>query len=50
MFFNDYRANHQERRMAICEETEKNTFSDGVSLAWFRESLRMQDVLDNWVL
>ena len=48
--FNDYRANHQERRMAICEETEKNTFSDGVSLAWFRESLRMQDVLDNWVL
>lgn len=47
---NQYRANHNTRRNAICEEIEKSLISDGASLLWWREHLRIQQVLESYML
>lgn len=50
-FFNEFVNMKLGRRMAICEELEKNISGDGkTSLTGLREHLRLQDVLDSWVL
>jgi len=49
-FYHNYRNSHPERRMAICEEIERTIVVDNITLAWFRENLRLQDVLNIWML
>jgi hypothetical protein len=50
-FYNEYLNAQSGRRMAICEELEKLISGDGkTSLNGLREHLRLQDVLDSWVL
>lgn len=49
-FYHNYRNAHPERRMAICEEIERNIVVDNITLSWFRENLRLQDVLNIWML
>jgi len=50
-FFNEFVNLKSGRRMAICEELEKSISGDGkTSLTGLREHLRLQDVLDSWVL
>lgn len=50
-FFNEFVNAKCGRRKAICEELEKTISGDGkASLTSLREHLRLQDVLDSWVL
>ena len=49
-FYHNYRNAHPERRMAICEEIERTIVVDNITLSWFRENLRLQDVLNIWML
>ncbi|KXJ18618.1 hypothetical protein AC249_AIPGENE3763 [Exaiptasia diaphana] len=50
-FFNEFVNAKTGRRMAICDELEKDIIGDGkTSLTGLREHLRLQDVLDSWVL
>ena len=49
-FYHNYRNAHPERRMAICEEIERSIVVDNITLSWFRENLRLQDVLNIWML
>ena len=49
-FYHYYRNTHPARRMAICEEIERTIFIENVSLSWYRDNLRLQDVLDSWML
>lgn len=49
-FYHSYRNAHPERRMAICEEIERTIVVDNITLSWFRENLRLQDVLNIWML
>lgn len=50
-FYNEFMTANCGRRMAICEELEKLISGDGkTSLNGLREHLRLQDVLDSWVL
>ena len=49
-FYHYYRNAHPERRMAICEELERSIVVDNTTLSWFRENLRLQDVLNTWML
>ena len=49
-FYHNYRNAHSERRMAICEEIERTIVVDNITLSWFRENLRLQDVLNIWML
>lgn len=50
-FYNEFSTSNGGRRMAICEELEKLISGDGkTSLNGLREHLRLQDVLDSWVL
>ena len=49
-FYHYYRNAHPQRRMAICEEIERGIVVDSITLSWYRENLRLQDVLNTWVL
>lgn len=49
-FYNNFVTVNPGRRMAICEEIERTIVADNVNLAWYREHLRLQEVLDSWVL
>lgn len=49
-FSNQYRENYQRRRNAICEELEKGIFYKGVNLRMSRETIRLQWVLESWML
>ena len=49
-FYHNYRNTQPERRMAICEEIERTIVVDNITLSWFRENLRLQDVLNIWML
>ena len=49
-FYHYYRNTLSERRMAICEEIEQSITVDNITLSWYRENLRLQDVLNMWML
>ena len=49
-FYHYYRNTHPQRRMAICEEIERGIVVDSITLSWYRENLRLQDVLNTWIL
>ena len=49
-FYHYYRNAHPERRMAICEELEHSIVIENTTLSWYRETLRLQDVLNTWML
>lgn len=49
-FYHYYRNAHPERRMAICEELERSIVVDNITLSRYRENLRLQDVLNTWML
>ena len=38
------------RRSAICDEIERRIFIDNVSLSWYRDNLRLREILDSWML
>ena len=49
-FYHYYRNTHPGRRMAICEEIERSIFVENIALSSYRDNLRLQDVLDSWML
>ena len=49
-FYHYYRNTNPDRRMAICEEIERTIVVDNVALTWYREHLRLQEILDVWML
>lgn len=49
-FYHYYRNTHPGRRMAICEEIERNICTDNVALSSVRDTLRLQEVLNSWML
>lgn len=49
-FYHYYRNTHPERRMAICEEIERNIIVDDLALTCYREHLSLQDVMNTWML
>ena len=49
-FYHYYRNTHPGRRMAICEEIERNISIDNVALSLVRDNLRLQEILDSWLL
>lgn len=49
-YYHYYRNTHPQRRMAICEEIERGIVVDNITLSWYRENLRLQDVLNTWML
>lgn len=49
-FYHYYRNTHPERRMAICEEIEQTICVDNTVLSSVRDYLRLQEILDGWML
>ena len=49
-FYHYYRNTHPGRRMAICEEIERNIVVDDLALTCFREHLSLQDIMNTCML
>lgn len=49
-FYHYYLRVRPGRRLAICDEIERRIFIDNVSLSWYRDNLRLREILDSWML
>ena len=49
-FYHHYRNTHPKRRMAICEEIERTICMDYMALSSVRDYLRLEEILDGWML
>ena len=49
-YLNQFRSMDTGRRMAICEELEHTVVVGNITLAWYREHMRVQAALNDWYL